>query len=160
MSDFDFDVVEFAALLAFLPEPTFDPDVPSQDDTLEVDEDSDWTFGESIIGWFLSQVTTGSGAYSRGIPNHSAKKTYTRLQSPEGLIWIAGALGADPEFLQVIADKAEPVPWRSRSAFVRKHLPWSLIADLVEGQLMTLQSSEEDWDAYQELIDEIVSPMD
>ncbi len=83
-----------------------------------------------VLGWFESQSTTGSGAYSRAKPNTSARTTYNRLLNPAMPLWIAEALGEDPDVVQLAGEEALKVPPRSRTAAARKILPWSRIAAL------------------------------
>lgn len=86
-----------------------------------------------VISWFASQVTRGSGAYSRAKPNTSARTTYNRLLNPAMPLWIAEALGEAPEVVQQAGEQALTVPPRSRTATARKVLPWSRIAELANG---------------------------
>lgn len=134
MNAMDVDVKEFARLLARLPE-----HLPISDAMEEADPQKNgrwWTSQrEHMSSWFASQATRGSGAFTRRAPNRSAKMTYNRLQHPEGLVWIAEALGVDPALVRKVARDALDIPRRSRSGFVRKHIPWSLIAQLAKSRL-------------------------
>jgi hypothetical protein len=134
MSEIDFDVKQFARLLARLPE-----HLEISDAMEEADPQKNgrwWTSQrEHMTSWFASQATRGSGSFTRREPNRSAKMTYNRLQHPEGLVWIAEALGADPALVRKVARDALDIPRRSRSGFVRKHIPWSLIAQLAKSRL-------------------------
>lgn len=85
---------------------------------------------DHVLGWFASQVTRGAGAYSRSKPNTSARVTYNRLLNPAMPLWIAEALGEDPDVVQQAGENALTVPPRSRTAAARKVLPWSRIAEL------------------------------
>ncbi len=133
MSEIDIDVRRFAKLLAKL-----DAHLPISDAMEHADPQKNgrwWSSQrEHMSSWFASQATTGSGAYTRQEPNLSAKTTYNRLQSPEGLIWIAEALGADTALVQRVAEEALTIPRRSRSAFIRSYLPWELIAQLAKSR--------------------------
>ena len=134
MNEMDVDVKEFARLLARLPE-----HLPISDAMEEADPQKNgrwWTSQrEHMSSWFASQATRGSGAFTRRAPNRSAKMTYNRLQHPEGLVWIAEALGVDPALVRQVARDALDVPRRSRSSFVRKHIPWSLISQVAKSQM-------------------------
>lgn len=134
VSDTDIEVRRFARLLAKL-----DAHLPISDAMEQADPQKNgrwWSSQrEHMSRWFASQATTGSGAFTRQEPNVSAKTTYNRLQHPEGLVWIAEALGADTDLVQRVADEALTIPRRSRSAFVRSHLPWELIAQLAKSRL-------------------------
>lgn len=130
----DIDVHQFAKLLARLPERLVISDAMEQADPQK--KGRWWSSQrEHMSAWFASQATTGSGTFTRQAPNLSAKTAYNRLQHPEGLVWIAEALGADPDLLEQVAKEALTVPRRRRSGFVRKHLPWDLVADLAKSRL-------------------------
>ena len=125
----DFDVRDFARILRRLP-----AHLPISDSFEAADPQKQgrwWTSQrEHMADWFDSQVTLGSGGFTRGEPNYSARKTYNKLQHTEGYIWMAEALGVDPAIVREAADKALELPRRQRWAFVRKnYLPWSLIAE-------------------------------
>lgn len=87
---------------------------------------------EHMVTWFQSQNSQGSGAFTRKIPNVSARKTYNRLLCPAAYVWMAEALGEDPNEVQAAADaaRAESNP-RKRSGLLRRHLPWTRIVELV-----------------------------
>ncbi|MCR3733823.1 hypothetical protein LY40_001489 [Prauserella salsuginis] len=76
------------------------------------------------------------GWLGRRQPNTSAKRTYNRLLGPASLVWMAEALGKVPAVVQVAADAArsEPNP-RKRAGLLRRHLPWSRIAELARRHL-------------------------
>lgn len=94
---------------------------------------------DHVLGWFASQVTRGGGAYTRAKPNTSARTTYNRLLNPAMPLWIAEALGEDPDVVQQAGEKALTVPPRSRTAAARKILPWNRIVELANA-LQTPQS--------------------
>lgn len=126
MSDKDFDVHRFARLLARLPAHL---EISDSMEQTAPQENRRWSSQrEHMTGWFRSQATTGSGAYSRQRPNHSAKTTYNRLQSAEGMIWIAEALGADKDLVRQAANEALTLPSSSRCKHIRQYLPRELIA--------------------------------
>ena len=85
---------------------------------------------EHVLTWFASQPTRGAGAYSRKTPNTSARITYNRLMNPAMILWIAEALGEDPQVVQAAGEKVLAVPSRSRAGAARKVLPWSRIVEL------------------------------
>ncbi|MDP9805895.1 hypothetical protein J2S70_000477 [Trueperella bonasi] len=134
MSSNDIEVKRFAKLLRKLPEHLPISEAMEQADPQKTRR---WWSSqrEHMATWFASQATTGKGAFTRKTPNRSAKKTYNRLQSPEGIVWIAEALGAEPTLLKQVVDEALKVPRRRRSGFIRKHLPWDLIAHLAKHHL-------------------------
>lgn len=134
MSSIDFDVREFAQLLSTLP-----AHLPLSDAMEQADPQKTrrwWSSQrEHMSVWFDSQATTGSGSFTRQKPNRSARATYNRLQHPEGLVWIAEALGADKKLLQQVTNEALSINRRKRSGFVRQHLPWDMIAALAKSLL-------------------------
>lgn len=86
---------------------------------------------EHMVGWFESQPTLGSGAYSRREPNHSARITYNRLLSVGGLLWIGEAMGAPRELVQRASEEAaRERDNRRRCGIIRRHIPWEMIASL------------------------------
>lgn len=85
---------------------------------------------EHMFGWFAQQLTLGNGKFTRNAPNPSARVTYFRLNSGPAIVWIAEALGVDPETVQAAVDAAHAEPnKRKHCGLLRQHLPWSLIAD-------------------------------
>lgn len=134
MAEIDFDVREFANLLASLPEHM---PISFAMENADPQKQGRWwdSQQEHMVSWFSAQATHGEGAFTRGEKNFSAKKTYNRLQCPEGLVWIAEALGADTELLEQVAQDALEVSRRSRSAYVRKHVPWAMVAELAQQQI-------------------------
>lgn len=131
MAEIDFDVLEFAGHLAHL-----EPHLPISDEfelAILKGKQSLWSSQQDhMVGWFNGQSTTGFGAYSRNTPNFSAKRTYNRLQSPEGMLWIAEALGVDPALVKRVADKTLTLPRRSQCAYIRSQIPWNVIAEHVK----------------------------
>ncbi len=89
-----------------------------------------------MILWFDSQVTTGSGSYTRKQGNSSSKEAYNRLMNPGALLWIAEALGSDESALRRAAAAAaeeEKTNVRGRCKAFRAVISWDdlypLIAD-------------------------------
>ncbi|KAB3523087.1 hypothetical protein GC425_02900 [Corynebacterium sp. zg254] len=123
----DINVLAFAQLLWELPR-----EAPITEAMEAASGEKGWWDSQQdhMTSWFTAQSTHGSGSYTRQTPNLSARKTYNRLQSPEGLMWIAEALGVDKDLLKRVADEALTVPRRSQSKFVRQHIPWEMIVEL------------------------------
>lgn len=87
-----------------------------------------------MIAWFSSQVTTGSGAYTRKQGNFSSIEAYNRLLNPGALIWIADALGESPEAIQRATEaaiEAEKINYRGRCSAFREVIPWARIDELI-----------------------------
>lgn len=129
MSAPDFDVRAFARIMRTLPHwppitATWDREHPSPSQW--------WTSqGEHMVDWFESQMTLGGGAYSRTAPNRSARRTYNRLLSVGGLLWIGEAMGAPRDLVQLAADEsARERDNRRRCGIIRRHIPWEMVASL------------------------------
>ena len=85
--------------------------------------------------WFSGQDTTGSGSYTRGKPNDSAKVTYNRLLAPGAMLWIAEVMGETPERLRAAchaATEAEKVNWQNRGKGFREVIPFERIYELYQ----------------------------
>jgi len=52
--------------------------------------------------------------------------------NPAMILWIAEALGEDPQVVQAAGEKVLSVPSRSRAGAARKVLPWSRISELAD----------------------------
>lgn len=84
-----------------------------------------------LDGW-LSQYD-GPGAYDRKNPSSSGRSFYNHFRCAPGLLWLAEALGEDPQVLQVAVaaiDAAGPNPSSECAAF-RRVVPWARIVELV-----------------------------
>lgn len=128
----DMDVRDFDRLLARLPE-----NLPISDAYHGYDGSypppGPWYTSrrQRMVSWFRGQATTGEGAYSRMIPNLSAKRAYNRLLNAGSLLWINEALGNDPDRIQQAADAAsQEKEYRKRCRIVREYLPWSDVISL------------------------------
>lgn len=131
----DFDVLDFSRMLARLPEHT-----PISDgfENTNPQERGAWYSSQRqhMVGWFQAQATKGSGAYSRDEPNRSARRTWQRLATPGGMIWIAEALGVPNETVKRAVDDARSEPEkRRRCGIIRKHIPWETIASLTSSRV-------------------------
>lgn len=136
----DFDVVDFARLLARLPEhlpisDAFEGEHPQGTGRW-------WTSQrEHMTSWFRAHATTGSGAYTRERPNRSARRTWQRLASPGGMLWIAEALGVDPDVVQRAAEEvAAQTDKRRRTGIIRTHIPWTMIAALAQARMEEMRA--------------------
>ena len=91
-----------------------------------------YTERHHMVGWFLTQQSLGSGAYSRARPCTSARLTYSRLLSGHGLIWIGESLGAPAGAVAaaVAEEHDRDRPAAARCAAIRRALPWALVAEL------------------------------
>lgn len=88
---------------------------------------------QHMLGWLDHQLTRGGGKFSRKAPNTSARLAYTRLNSAPAIVWIAEAVGVDADLVQAAVEEARAEPNRRRHCgILRRHLPWSLIAEHAE----------------------------
>lgn len=86
-----------------------------------------------MTDWFRGQATRGGGQYTRATPNVSAKRAYNRVLNPVSVLWIAEALGEDKKVLTQAKSTVLGEPdYRSRSAAVRRLIPWERVFELVE----------------------------
>ncbi|MDR6866550.1 hypothetical protein J2Y69_001143 [Microbacterium resistens] len=130
----DLHVDEFVRILRAL-----EPHLPISD-AYEKDcpqrQGSWWTSQqEHMVRWFSSQKGLGSGAFTRSIPNTSARRTYNRMLAPAAFLWMAEALGESADVVQAAADAARAEPnARKRPGLLRRHLPWARIDELARGK--------------------------
>lgn len=90
---------------------------------------------EHIVTWFRGQNSQGSGAFTRKTPNSSARTTYNLLLCPAAFVWMAEALGEDPQVVQAAADAARAeINARKRPGKLRQHLPWTRIVELARSR--------------------------
>lgn len=82
-----------------------------------------------MLSWFGCQNgSNGSGAYSRKVPNTSARVAYGRLQNAGSLLWIAEALGEDESAVELVAKEAlQETDHRRRCKIVRGHFSWERV---------------------------------
>jgi hypothetical protein len=129
----DFTIREFTAILQ-----TCEPHLPISDAFEEADPQKQgrwWSSQkEHMVVWFASQNSLGSGGFTRNTANDSARTTYQRLQTAEGLLWIAEALGADTALVKSASAKALSNPRRNRPRIIRQYIPWETIASLARAR--------------------------
>lgn len=121
----DLHNVELAMLFAHLPE---QPDVARYLRAIDVS----WEYDQlHMVTWFSGQLSLGEGNYSRSRPNHSAKKTYERLLNPYSLLWIAAALGEEPDVVRRAAyEMRDYASFSAKCGVVRRAVPWKRIYEL------------------------------
>jgi len=121
----DFHNTEMALIFAHLP---YRPEVSRWLREIEVS----WDYEQlHMVTWFSSQLSLGSGKYSRSRPNHSAKVTYERLLNPYSLLWIAAALGEEKDLvLRTGHEMKEYATYSAKCGVVRRAIPWKRIYEL------------------------------
>jgi hypothetical protein len=89
---------------------------------------------EHWLGWL--NPSAGTGTYPRQEDGkRDARNIYTRIVEPKMLVWLATAAQVDTKLLQTAvsaANAAEKMP--SKSAAIRKFIPWAVIEDALEKQ--------------------------
>ena len=84
-----------------------------------------------MVTWFAGQLSLGKGDFARSRPNHSAQVSYQRVQSPSSLLWIAAALGENPEVVRLAGKAAEQrEAYKEKCVLIRKRIPFSRIYQL------------------------------
>lgn len=125
----DVYVQEFAEMLSLLePHPPLTEELDRWGSTYQSEK-------AHMFLWFSGQDTTGSGSYTRGKPNDSAKVTYNRLLAPGAMLWIAEVMGETPERLRAAchaAKEAEKVNWQNRGKGFREVIPFERIYELYQ----------------------------
>ena len=92
------------------------------------------------LGWL--DPDSGTGTYARSsAPDRDARYVYNHIREPKMLLWLISAAGVRQELVQAATRDAEAVSsLGSKSAAIRKQVPWSEIAaalsadELAEGQ--------------------------
>lgn len=80
------------------------------------------------LGWLNPQA--GTGSYPRAErEGRDARDVYNRIVEPKMLIWLAMAAGVDPDLVNAAKQAANEVPkLATKSAAIRKRIPWSCVA--------------------------------
>ena len=86
---------------------------------------------EHLCGWFAE--ISGPGAYNRQSRNWDVKAAYNHFQCTAGLLWLAEALGEDPNTVREAVEAAQRAPRRggSQCAAVRRVIPWERVEELL-----------------------------
>ena len=84
-----------------------------------------------MVTWFAGQLSLGKGDFARSRPNHSARVTYQRVQTPSSLLWITAALGENPEVVRLAGKAAEQREgYKEKCVLIRNRIPFSRIYQL------------------------------
>ena len=87
------------------------------------------------LGWL--NPTTGTGTYARtGGPNRDARDVYNRIVEPKLLFWLAEAADVHPNIrATAMTDASAKSKLASKSAAIRKHIPWPVLAEALRRKL-------------------------
>lgn len=87
------------------------------------------------LGWLDSD--SGTGTYSRRSgPDRNAKYVYNHIVEPKMLLWLISAAGVSQEIIRSAKKAAdEKSPLASKSAAIRKIVPWSDLASALTNQI-------------------------
>lgn len=89
-----------------------------------------------MCDWFSSQITNGSGQYSRADVNTSARTAYNRLRNPRSLLWIAVIMGVDQNTLRAaVKEMHDKKTDAAKCGVVRKHVPFDAIHSLYQDMI-------------------------
>ena len=81
-----------------------------------------------MVKWFRANETKGSGAYSRQVPNQSARRCYNGLMNAASLLWIAEAVGIDELTVRRAYEAAVAAGDYCRACgAIRKIITWDMI---------------------------------
>ena len=87
---------------------------------------------QHLLGWLGDYG--GAGAYGRTKPGQDARFFYNHFRCPEGLMWLAEALGEDSTTVTAAIDAVRSASpnQSSRCGAFRRVIGWDRIAELVE----------------------------
>lgn len=133
MSKLDCDCREFADILS-----NKKPHYPISDRYITNIHDSPVKSGrnerEHMVSWFEDNETTGSGSYTRRVPNASARRCYNMLQNVASLLWIAEAAGISSAIVERAYDEAVKAGDRRRACgAIRRLIPWEEVCTRLQG---------------------------
>ncbi len=104
---------------------------------------------QHVMGWIRSQMTHGGETeYHRDNLNISSRTSYNRWNNPGMALWLAEALGAEPDAVEQAQEEAFNEPdKRRRSGIVRKHFTFDVIIELLskdpDGEKIIIRTQEE-----------------
>ena len=95
----------------------------------------------NMVFRFSDQLTHGSRYGFQRKHNFSARKTYNSLMEPRSLLWIAAALGEDPEVVKRAAEEEKTAKTKAeKSKIIRGVIPFERIYELA----LLMEVEEED----------------
>lgn len=89
------------------------------------------------LGWL--NPAAGTGSYPRAENGkRDARDVYNRIVEPKLLLWLVTAAEVSPQLIRAANDEASTkTGLASKSAAIRKHIPWTTLADALHRQLGT-----------------------
>ena len=80
------------------------------------------------LGWL--NPSAGTGSYPRTCkPNRDARDVYNRIVEPKLLLWLSQAAAVSPTLIAAAtAEASEKSKLASKSAAIRRHVPWSVLS--------------------------------
>ena len=140
MPEGDLDNLAMATVFANLPP---QPEIADYLKEIGVNYDYDHLH---MVTWFSAQMTHGNTpGYTRREHNFSAKVTYNRLLNPYSLMWIAAALGEEPDVVRKAAAEAAKVKtYAEKCGIVRRAVPFERIYELALRMLVEEETEPEE----------------
>ena len=95
------------------------------------------------LGWL--NPAAGTGSYPRAENGkRDARDVYNRIVEPKLLLWLVTAAEVSPQLIRAANDEASTkTGLASKSAAIRKHIPWKTLADALHRQLDTAKPHTE-----------------
>ncbi len=95
------------------------------------------------LGWL--EPAEGKGSYPRADNGkRDARDVYNRIVEPKLLIWLVTAAEVSPELIKAANEEAgKKTGLASKSAGIRKHIPWTTLADALHRKLGTTKPRTE-----------------
>jgi hypothetical protein len=89
------------------------------------------------LGWL--NPSAGTGTYPRtGSPDRTAKDVYNRIVEPKLLLWLVRAAEVDSALVASATEDANnKTKLASKSAAVRKRIPWSVLSAALHRKLQS-----------------------
>ena len=144
MSNEDLSAVDFSRLLSKLPErlpisDAYDARRPGSIDSLS---EQHWYSSpkQSMVSWYEDlESPDGSTRRRRSL---EAKIGWNRSLSPQGMLWIAEALGEESAILNEAASEAgHHKRLASQCAAIRRVIPWARVAELLNAYRLSTQGN-------------------
>jgi len=95
------------------------------------------------LGWL--KPAAGTGSYPRADNGkRDARDVYNHIVEPKLLLWLVKAAEVSPQLIKAANDEvATKIGLTSKSAAIRKHIPWTTLADALHRILGTTKPRTE-----------------